>query len=78
MDMRFVKKHLVNLKENRPTFTYDFEDLDSLFGINWETSKIYDDSMFTLVNETSALTNVLHIRKNYEANRTFSSIFSFW
>jgi hypothetical protein len=61
MDMRFVKKHLVNLKENRPTFTYDFEDLDSLFGINWETSKIYDDSMFTLVNETSALTGVYYI-----------------
>lgn len=61
MDMRFVKKYLVDLKENRPTFTYDFEDLDSLFGINWETSKVYDDSMFTLVNETSALNGQYYI-----------------
>ncbi len=61
MDMEIVKEHLVDLKNNRSKFTYDFDDLDSLFGINWETSKVYDDSMFTLVNETSALPTTFYV-----------------
>lgn len=54
MDFQFIDKHLLNIRNNRPSSHYDHNNLQELFGLNWESASIYNDSMFSVVTETSA------------------------
>ena len=60
-NFKFLKKHLHHLYNNKPTKTYDYDDLENLFGIHHEKASVYDDSMFTLVTETTVLPNEYYI-----------------
>ena len=60
-NFKFIKKHLHHLYNNKPTKTYDFSDLQNLYGINYEDASVYEDSMFSLVTETTVLPNEYYI-----------------
>lgn len=60
-NFKFIKKHLHHLYNNKPTKTYDFGDLQNLYGINYESASVYKDSMFSLVTETTVLPNEYYI-----------------
>lgn len=60
-NFKFLKKHLFNLYENKPKKTYDFDDLQNLYGINHEKASVYEDSMFSLVTETTVLPEEYYI-----------------
>ena len=40
---------------------YDFEDLESLYGIMYEDASVYEDSMFSFISETSFLEDEFYI-----------------
>jgi len=61
MDFEFIDKHLFDIKENRPTSYYDHDNLQELFGLHWEDASTYNDSMFSVVTETSAAPNEYYI-----------------
>jgi hypothetical protein len=56
-----LKDYLLHLYENKPKKTYDYDDLQTLFGINHERASVYEDSMFSLVTETTVLPNEYYI-----------------
>ena len=61
MDFRELKKFVFSLYENKPKKTYDFEDLQTLYGINYENASVYEDSMFSLVTETTTIPDEFYI-----------------
>ena len=60
-NFRGLDKYLHYLMNDKPKKTYDYDDLQNLFGINHERASVYEDSMFSLVTETTVLPNEYYI-----------------
>ena len=60
-NFKFLKEPLLDLYKNKPKKTYDFDDLQNLYGINHERASVYENSMFSLVTETTVLPDEFYI-----------------
>tara|TARA_R100000008_G_scaffold86576_1_gene80252 strand:+ start:3121 stop:4581 length:1461 start_codon:yes stop_codon:yes gene_type:complete len=69
MDFKFIDKYLFDIRDNRPSFHYDHKDLQKLDGLFWEDASVYNDSMFSVVTETSA-----HPGEYYISEKVFKPI----
>ena len=69
MNFEFIDKYLFDIRDNRPSFHYDHNDLQELFGLYWEDSSVYNDSMFSVITETSA-----HPHEYYISEKVFKPI----
>ena len=61
LDFTDIKKYIVDLQINKDKKFYDFEDLETLYGIMHEDASVYEDSMFSFISETSFLDNEFYI-----------------
>ena len=53
IDITELKTHLLFLQKYKDKKTYDFDDLENISGIKNENKKVYEDSMFSFVTETT-------------------------
>lgn len=61
LDFTELKKYILDLQINNDKKFYDFEDLESLYGIMYEDASVYEDSMFSFISETSFLEDEFYI-----------------
>lgn len=60
-DFSKIKNYLLYIQKYKKYKTYDYDDLENIFGINHEKSSVYKNSMFTLVTETTYYNDEFYI-----------------
>ena len=60
-DFTELKTHLLFLQKYKDKKTYDFDDLENISGIKNENKKVYEDSMFSFVTETTYYSDEFYI-----------------